>query len=213
MGNFWKDSDIKREEVIKAIDQINEITCNSLFIWKTSVYLIFELDDKSFFQRLSKKIIKVTIFDYDNSQKKAKQRPNPLMIEIEVFFQYYNLVMNSRSVFYESKMKEKMNSLTESKIMNFGEDDSGLCTLCFENVVNMSLPCSHFFCDKCIKTWLIKSESCPLCRYKIKLNKNSPMGVSGASSWGVVDGIDNEEFNKESEESILKMTKDLFGKK
>ena len=213
MGNFWEDSDIKRDEIIKAIEEINQITCNSLFIWKTSVYLIFELDDKSLFNRASKKVIKVTIFDYDNLQKKAKQRTNNLMIEIESFFKYYNLLMNSKSIFCDSKIEERMNDLRKSAIMNYGEDDSGLCPLCLENLVSLSLPCSHFFCEKCIKTWIGKSDSCPLCRYKIKLNRNSPSGVSGASSWGVVDGIDKEQFNKESEEAILKLTEELFGKK
>ena len=213
MEKFWEDSDIKREDIVKAIEQINEITFSSLFIRKTSVYLVFELDDQSFFQRLSKKLIKVTISDFDNLQKKTIKRPNPLTIKIETFYNYYNLLMNSKSIFYESTIKERLSNLNQSDLMNFGEDDSGLCPLCNENMVNLSLPCSHFFCEQCIKTWIIKSDTCPLCRYKIQLNQNSPLGVSGATLWDVSDGIDQEQFNKESEEAIIKLTNELFGKK
>lgn len=49
------------------------------------------------------------------------------------------------------------------------------CCICYSNIINsqedfdftIKLKCSHIFHNKCIKTWLEKSGTCPLCRYNI----------------------------------------------
>ena len=212
MGNFWENSNIKRDEVKKNIFQINEITKNLLFMKKMKVYLIFELDDSDLMKRNSRKIIKVTVYDYDNNNCMVQKRKNPVILTIEDFYNYYNLLMNSRNIFYSNEMKQRMRRLSKSKIEHFGEDESGICPICSENTVNLSLPCSHFFCESCIKTWVVKSESCPLCRLKLTLNKKHPTGVVGAQSWNVIDEdeIDQEELEKENEESLKILTKKFF---
>lgn len=97
-----------------------------------------------------------------------------------------------------------------------GGDDSSLCPICEENNVDISLPCSHFFCEKCIKTWVIKSETCPLCRIKLQYNKDNetPAGITGSNSWSVItqDEQIKQELKKESIEILLKLTDDFFNK-
>ena len=120
--------------------------------------------------------------------------------------------MNSRTMFLSQQMKQRRKSKYQK---NPGEkeaetDESGLCPICNENSVNLSLPCTHFFCEKCIKTWLVKSDSCPICRYKLKLNKKSPSGVSGAQSWNVIDDFDEDQIEKEYEKTLINLTKKLF---
>ena len=210
MGNLWEKSEIKRDEVINNIFQINQITKTLLFMKKLKIYLVFKLDDGSLIKRNSRKIIKVTIYDYDDVKSIVQKRGKTLSITIDDFYKYFNLTMNSRSIFLTEEMKERLLKLSKSKIDIFGEDESGLCPICSENIVNLSLPCSHFFCEKCIKTWIVKSDSCPLCRCKLKKNISTPTGVDGAQCWNVVDDVDQDQLEKENMESLQILTKKLF---
>jgi hypothetical protein len=209
-NNFWENSEIKREEVLKNIFQINEITKTLLYMKKLKLYLIFELDDDSILKRNTRKIIKVTIFDYDVEKNTAQRRPNPITMTIEDFYNYYNHLMNARSILLKEKMNEDIGELSKSKIEHYGEDESGICPICSENKVNISLPCSHFFCEKCLSTWVVKSESCPLCRFKLTLNKKDPSGVAGAQSWNIIDEVDEVQIEKEQEDTLKLLTKKFF---
>eukprot|EP00656_Telonema_subtile_P014148 TRINITY_DN17212_c0_g1_i1.p1 TRINITY_DN17212_c0_g1~~TRINITY_DN17212_c0_g1_i1.p1 ORF type:complete len:185 (+),score=41.69 TRINITY_DN17212_c0_g1_i1:176-730(+) len=43
-------------------------------------------------------------------------------------------------------------------------DAAAECCLCMENTSNVSLACSHAFCEECLSEWLAREETCPLCR-------------------------------------------------
>ena len=45
MGNFWDNSEIKREEVEKNIGEVNEITKSAIFMDKYKIFLKFQLED------------------------------------------------------------------------------------------------------------------------------------------------------------------------
>lgn len=46
-----------------------------------------------------------------------------------------------------------------------------LCPICFVDISRQQqselLPCCHLFHKKCIKTWMEKSHTCPMCRIRI----------------------------------------------
>jgi hypothetical protein len=47
------------------------------------------------------------------------------------------------------------------------------CAICFENFdfnVGVPMPCMHVFHIKCIRDWLEKGNTCPLCRFKLPTN-------------------------------------------
>lgn len=41
------------------------------------------------------------------------------------------------------------------------------CPVCYENVANCKLVCSHEFCKACVKKWYLKGGTCPMCRKKV----------------------------------------------
>lgn len=209
MGNFWDNSEIKRAEVVKNISEINQITKTTIFMNKYKLHLKFHLDDSPF-QKMSKKVIKIDIYDYNIKSCFIKKRSDSINITIEEFYRYYSLLMDLRQSFLNEQMKKKLDNLSKSQIKQFGEDESGICPICCENPVNMSLPCSHFFCEKCIKTWIGKSDTCPLCRYKLTENNQNPTGVKGGQTWSFIDEVDVEQIDKENEESLNLLTKKLF---
>ena len=209
MGNFWENSELKREDVEKNVEDINQITKSLIYMSRYKIHLKFELDDAPS-QRVNRKIIKVKIYNFDAKKKAISKKFKSLHIAIEDFYKYYNLLMDLRRKFLSEQMESNINSLTKSQVKDLGEDESSICPICCENNVDMSLPCSHFFCEKCIKAWIGKNESCPLCRYKLTVNRKDPTGISGGQSWNIIDEIDPEQVDRENEESLKRLTNKLF---
>ena len=85
-SSFWEKSEIKREEVMKNIFQMNELTKTILFMKKLKLYLIFELDDDGLMKRKSRKIIKVIIYDYNDDTCTTQKRKNSISMTIEDFY-------------------------------------------------------------------------------------------------------------------------------
>ncbi|KAJ0964455.1 hypothetical protein J5N97_025593 [Dioscorea zingiberensis] len=51
------------------------------------------------------------------------------------------------------------------------EDASKICTVCQEElqtgVVTGQMPCKHVFHKECIEKWMLRSNNCPVCRFKL----------------------------------------------
>ncbi|KAF5295120.1 hypothetical protein FQA39_LY13271 [Lamprigera yunnana] len=63
--------------------------------------------------------------------------------------------------------EEVVKSLPEVKIV----DECGKCDICLkeyekDETINI-MPCKHKFHSECIKAWLEKTNSCPLCRHEL----------------------------------------------
>lgn len=46
------------------------------------------------------------------------------------------------------------------------------CCICYDNVRNRVLPCSHSFCEGCIDQWIECKVECPICRIHIRSVKD-----------------------------------------
>lgn len=68
-----------------------------------------------------------------------------------------------------------MNNLNEYVIKDIShlEREVKRCVICLEDLKNgdkvISLPCIHFFHSNCIKAWFSKKNSCPICKFELKL--------------------------------------------
>lgn len=59
-------------------------------------------------------------------------------------------------------------SLTVSDVFKRIERATSLndleCLICMDNQIDVSLPCAHSFCSKCINMWHDTNKTCPICR-------------------------------------------------
>ena len=206
MGNVWDKSIVKKDEVEKNISKINEITKNFSLIELTGFFLVFSVSEK----KMSNKIIKVTVKKFNPNKGIVEDKKEKIRLTIDEFYSYYNALMNSLSSFYQTRFEEKLTAMKKEDVDNLGIDESSLCPICDERKVEISLPCSHFFCEQCIKQWVIKSDSCPLCRCKLKHSqkeeKETPAGIEGTDRWSILsnDNNINQEIKKDSIDIFLK---------
>ena len=214
MGNKWDNYIVKKEEVEKNIERINELAKKYALIEFICLYLEFSLDESVFF---SNKIIKVIVKKFNLKEGIIEDEFNIVRLTIEEFYTYYNALMNSLNIFYEKKLEERLKTLVEDDFGNIDNDESSLCPICEEKKVQISLPCFHFFCEQCIKTWVIKSDTCPLCRFKLKNNKeNKEKGTSvdieGIQRWSIFSNneVIQQEIKKDNLDIFLKLTNNLF---
>ena len=69
-----------------------------------------------------------------------------------------------------------INELPETTIEDVSKLDQEKkdCVICLENFKNKDkaiiLPCIHLFHNDCIKSWLKKHNSCPICKFEISRN-------------------------------------------
>ena len=76
--------------------------------------------------------------------------------------------------------REILNELPETNIEDVSKLDSDKknCVICLEDFKNSEkaiiLPCIHLFHKNCIKSWLKKNNSCPICKFK--LTRDNLMG-------------------------------------
>ena len=211
MGSLWDNSLVEKEDTETKIKKINEFTKNYAIIEFIGLYLEFSMREEKAF---SKKIVKVKVKKFDFQLQKIEAAHKSFHLTLEDFYNYYNALMNSLNMIIRKKMGERLSTLTEKEIETLGADESGLCPICEENKVDISLPCSHFFCEECIKAWVIKSETCPLCRLKLQYNKQNetPAGIKSSKRWSIIENNEKEkqEMKKDSIDVLLKLTQEFF---
>ena len=215
MGNKSNKTNLKKADVEEDVKKLNDITRKYIVMEFIGLHLTFFIDDDSL---CSKKIIKVEIKKFNSITGKTEGNSRSVHLNIEQFYNYYNAIINSLSIFYEEKLEERLTILSSKTNKSYGEDESSYCPICEENKVDLCLPCSHFFCEECINDWVKKSETCPLCR--IKLNKKTNTShetpeIVGSERWSVLTNDEKfiQEAKKDTIDILLKLTKELFSKK
>lgn len=84
-----------------------------------------------------------------------------------------------------SEMRTTPKSLSLKMVSDFQKDYSFECecSICYERIPNIGLPCKHTFCGDCTVKFSQKDQSCPLCR-------------STFNEVHISQNIDPNEFNK-----------------
>ncbi len=199
MGNVWEKSNKTREQVLQDIEKTNKITKTDIFKNFTGTKLKFELKDESLFKRNnSKDIIELNIASYQNNRFLFNKT---VYLDLDDFYNFYESLINSTHFFFEKKrFTEKKNNSQDS-----------VCPICNETKVDTMLNCCHFFCNDCIKTWLLKKKNyCPLCQYQVKIDKNK--GEIESNDWDVIDNLDENECNNEFKDRLKRVYNKITNK-
>eukprot|EP00043_Microstomoeca_roanoka_P012074 m.115953 g.115953 ORF g.115953 m.115953 type:complete len:203 (-) comp15383_c0_seq1:219-827(-) len=82
-------------------------------------------------------------------------------------------------------------TLTHS-VLNFAlttteEDEAEKCIICCENPPQEVLPCTHSFCEGCLKTWDAINPTCPICREAVPRESDRFVNVQKPSDAEVND--------------------------
>lgn len=88
-----------------------------------------------------------------------------------------NLELLREELLEKQKLLAKQEDITKKaeemakKVLVEQIEDEFTCIICQELFIQATtLPCSHSFCDYCLKSWLKKQKTCPMCRKDIKGN-------------------------------------------
>lgn len=125
----------------------------------------------------------------------------------------------------ESRVKylNGLNKLKES----IKSDQSFTCAICLGTIHTGSIiKCGHFFCRKCIHSWLKNNQSCPLCKtratllevynfkFKDEAEEKPPLSSNSQSEKKPgsqnTNETDNRLLSKENLDPVLKQRYDLF---
>ena len=198
MGNIWEKSNKTREEVLKDIKNTNKITKTDVFKNFTGTKLKFELKDSFFEKTNSKNIIEVNIASYKINTFIFNKT---VYIDLDEFYNFYESLINSTHIFFEKKKFVEKRSNSQDSI----------CPICNVLKVDTMLNCCHFFCNDCIKTWLLKKKNyCPLCQYQVKIDKNK--GEIESNDWDVIDNLDENECNNEFKDRLKRVYNKITNK-
>ncbi|ERL92877.1 RING finger protein 141 [Dendroctonus ponderosae] len=94
-----------------------------------------------------------------------------------------------------SHMEMRLSTIMEGTI---SPDSSNDCVICFERKQEVTLPCAHSFCSKCIKEWNEVHDTCPICRERLE-NPND--------AWVISEVPKAEEISCEIKKSLMELTK------
>ena len=210
MGNIWNNTYLKKSEVAQTILNINEKMKKPNIIELIGANINFILNNINNKNRIISANINIT-------SDLAKVNHKMIYLTLEQFYQYYNALIDCIDAL-DNKECEKSFLSIEKKLEDQDNLDSDLCPICNEKKFNISLPCKHFFCQDCIKNWMIKSETCPICRTKLKKENRKEkllkydVGIYGVESWYVMEVDLNilAEARNQSINLFLNLNKKLF---
>ena len=93
----------------------------------------------------------------------------------EAFFETAAAPPQQSEDYHPPASKRFINTLPEVVITKEdldSETTNGECAICLSDQkigqTATRMPCGHLFCNECLKHWLIKSNTCPVCRYEVE---------------------------------------------
>lgn len=120
---------------------------------------------------MSEEAIGTNFWDNGTESNRAQERPPIEDGEIQPMLEEWQSPTNNRLegivsgeqiIGCKSKEQELVTSVCEEFV----------CVICQEMFINATtLPCAHTFCDHCIRGWMKRQKTCPICRRSMVVGK------------------------------------------
>eukprot|EP00742_Colponemidia_sp_Colp-10_P001211 GILJ01001304.1.p1 GENE.GILJ01001304.1~~GILJ01001304.1.p1 ORF type:complete len:256 (+),score=18.29 GILJ01001304.1:81-848(+) len=187
-------------QLSRDIEFINSLTLSESFTKRSGYCLLFSVfttltnpDLIPLLWKVNNNVMVSVVKLYEEENAATKQDvPGVTTPRVLTIRQFYHIFCCLQDVnlpewhLLDEKTKEssrKMSNVSEYDINAAWEFDRE-CMICMEDQTQVALPCSHAFCETCIKTWNIQSLTCPVCRNDVK---------KGASDfWVFTDDPEND---------------------
>ena len=123
--------------------------------------------------------IKRRIEECLNKRRKDNRNNSIRNLIIKYFITNINVAPNVRrnlevnNTIISQKGKNAVNTFSEIVINDISklEEGNGKCVICLEDFHNKekvtALPCIHLFHQKCIRKWIEKRKTCPICKFEL----------------------------------------------
>ena len=114
----------------------------------------------------------------------------PFIIIKDVVMDSLSLFNNGKKLYSILKNSRKLNTLLPDCNPEDISDKNDLCTICMDTLMDShsfpkKLPCGHILHLNCLKHWLERSQTCPICRVNVfdqKGNLAEPVNNRGSAS-------------------------------
>lgn len=103
--------------------------------------------------------------------------------------------------------EEVVNALPRITIEAAKAQDEQECPVCKDEFpvgqIVLVLPCKHIFHEECIKEWLKRNNTCPVCRFAVDGSSASSGGGGGAPQGSNANENNNEEDDDDEVQSFV----------
>ncbi|KAL1509292.1 hypothetical protein ABEB36_004054 [Hypothenemus hampei] len=188
------------EEFLDLIKELNKLAEKCLDSKGYQLIFVVKKDsDTTIFWKATVKILCIKI-DSQN-QKDSTFR----ILSLSQFLKAFNTIKCQIAAVEQSKNKTDENmgfsTLLENALGSIQANDkiNNECVICFERKQDVTLPCAHSFCTKCIEEWNELHDTCPICREKL----DSP-----SDTWVISEAPNAEEISNEIRENLLDLSED-----
>ncbi|CAR30902.1 ZYRO0E05192p [Zygosaccharomyces rouxii] len=209
----FEDYLLRYEEEIPRM--VREDKCIRDSLKKLNIVYNAKLEYYSHLQRISDSL--VPLLQLENVTR------NAIVKSIRDDTQYRRNLEKISSAESRVKYLNGLNKLKES----IKHNQSFSCAICLGTIHTGSIiKCGHFFCRKCIHSWLKNNQSCPLCKtratllevynfkFKEEPEEESPPSSSSSSEKKNdsqnTNGNDNKQFKREHLDPVLKQKYEFF---
>lgn len=185
IGIIKRIAHLSYEDFLKSVLELNEIT--SSFSDQRGKQLKFTVQDgtdTSVFWKTTVRICCTKVLAIRNQILSTR------LLTLKQYIEIYKEITEQVSALPTDRSRV---DICASVIFEQSRNDGSVeeeeeCCICMESKPELILPCTHRFCEGCIKEWNVTSKTCPICRERVN---------SVEDTWVLTEKPDTTEYEKD----------------
>ncbi|XKL61224.1 hypothetical protein PGB90_008281 [Kerria lacca] len=174
-------SSLTYEQFLDYLSEFNSISRGCMDSdGKQLVFVVKKGSDSSI---LWKGTVKIICLKYDTE---TKQMESCRILNLAQFLKIFKTIKNELNTAQQIDANEDISCSNTHYLMekvsltiNDNCQESTECCICLERKQEITLPCTHSYCQQCITLWNVNNNTCPVCR-EVLINRNEEWILSNA---------------------------------